>query len=201
MASFMAQSHGLERIHQEGLADRLDVVIENLEDGLLGGGDFGLILEGLPKVDTGQPLIFGVGADVPLERKVDPVMDRPDLKPALEIADTPVLLGALEDLDEILRLAALERLAQLAERHSSALGMVFKEAPGGAEFKLPVVKLPRDRGRHRSRPGNQSGQPLPLFFAQPDEVPADCQVRFVHPEALGAAACSRGMAPAIMGRA
>src|SRR5580704_12757766 len=115
-------------------------------------------------------------------------MRRPDVEPAFEIGDAPVFLGAFENLSEVPSLSAFQSLAKLADLYSLALGVAVKEVAGGAEFELPVVKISGDIGRDRLRPGNQPGQQTALLRSQPNELPANRQVRFVDPKALGVAA-------------
>ena len=100
-----------------------------------------------------EPLILRVGADIPLERQIDPVVYGSDVETLFEITQVPVHGGSGKDLDQVPGLCRLQMLTKRRDRHAALLAEVFKELTRGRELKLPVVEFVRDLGSNLLRPG------------------------------------------------
>ncbi len=95
---FGVKPHGLEGIHQKGVAHGLHIQIEQLAESLFRLRRLGFVgLEMTPHVDPEQVFEFTVGADIPFEGQIDSVMGLSDMKAGFKVLNPPSLLGAFEE--------------------------------------------------------------------------------------------------------
>ena len=178
---FDVEAHRFQRVEQEGIADGLHVVVEDLEDRLFclsHDGPFEIAVQ----VNAEQALHFGVGPDIPLERKIDLVVYPAHIEPVFEVRHAPILYRAAEDAVDVTRLRSFQLLAHGGEWHFVRRGEGLKERQRRGELELPVVKLARDFRCHACRPRLEFGQQFAVRFSQPDELTTDREIALVNPE-------------------
>ena len=108
-----ADPHGIEGGQQERIADRLDVVKKDPSEDFLNSSCF----PGIPPVATAQTLsnetrVVRIGAEVPLERKVDAIVDSTHGDSPLEIPNSPPVFSVDENVLQVFGLRLLQFSAQ-----------------------------------------------------------------------------------------
>ena len=96
-----------ERAQQERLADRLHVDVENLVNGGFHVSYIIGIGKRFPQMLGDQTLVFGIGADGPLERHFEAVMRLP-VQAVFKVLKIPVAARACENIAKKSRLGLLE---------------------------------------------------------------------------------------------
>src|ERR1019366_9174747 len=140
--------YAVKGVQHKRIADGLEVEIKHSPHGGFDAADFDFIPEVLPEIDAEKTLVFRIRTDVPLERQIDPVVDRTHVKPFLEVAKIPVDGSTGEDLCQITGLRGLQMLTERRCWHSPLAGDTFEELASRQKVELPVVKLSRDIRRH-----------------------------------------------------
>ncbi|MNX27723.1 hypothetical protein D3C86_578160 [compost metagenome] len=145
--ALQVESNGLQVVVEEGVGNRLVVVVEDREDRALG-----FFTEARPQgealleVLAHQVEVALVGAQVPFHRKVDEVVDLSDVEALVEVGGSELSArgGFLEDLPEVAGLGSLQVLPQVGHAHAAPPGLSLEVGDGRRVAELVVVEFPGD---------------------------------------------------------
>ena len=177
--------HPLQRVQHKGVADRLQVQVEDPPHRRLNLPHLLRVFNVPAQVLPHQPLKLRIRPHIPLERQVDAVMHRAHLQPLLEVPDIPVDRGPGEDLGDVAGLSRLQILPQRGEGGVLGRRDGFKELARRPKVELPIVELPRNVGRDLLSPGSHLREQLPVVLIEPHKLPAHRHILVVHAEPPG----------------